>query len=242
MGAVTTKVSSFGVVNTTFYTLLNYIKENDGENLNVCEIGCLDGKYTIPFLKRGHSVDAYEMNMIYLYGGHVQYPIIKDDNNVILQRRTIYGAEDRINIEDLHEKVNLCSNNFFKYNNKQYDVIYSKRALHRDEYADISMKDKILALQNAVKEGGIMYLEYLIYLDDNNTEQLDPNQYLKQGEMQKYFSKGWDILSIVEDRKSIVEKPHIGNPTFHQHRVGMIKARKNQNHIPNYFDINLKFD
>lgn len=242
MGAVTTKVSSFGVVSTTFYTLLNYIKENDGDNLNVCEVGCLDGKYTIPFLKRGYNVDAFDMNMIYLYGGHVQLPIIKDDDNVILQRRTIYGAEDRINIEELHEKVKLYSDNFFKCNHKQYDVVYSKRVLHREEYADISMKDKILALQNAVKEGGIMYIEYLMFLDDNNSEGLNTNQYIKQCEMQKYFSTGWEILSIVEDRNCIIEKPHIGNPTFHKHRVGMIKVRKNKNHVPNYFDINLKFD
>lgn len=118
MGAVTTKVSSFGMINTTFYVFLNYIKENDGENLNICEVGCLDGKYTVPFLKRRYSVDAYELNSVYLYGGHVQLPIIKDENNIILQKRTIYGAEDRINIEELHDKVNLYNENFFETNNK----------------------------------------------------------------------------------------------------------------------------
>lgn len=242
MGAVTTRVSSFGVVSTTFYTLLNYIKENDGENLNVCEVGCLDGKYTVPFLKRGYNVDAYEMNMIYLYGGHVQYPIVKEDDSIILQRRTIYGAEDRINIEELHDKVNLCSENFFKCNRKQYDVVYSKRALHREEYADIPMDKKIKALKDAVKEDGIMYLEYLMWLDDDNTDNLNSNQYLKQCEMQNYFKEGWEILSIVEDRKCIIDSPHIGNPTFHKHRIGMIKVRKNKNHKNNYFNVNMIFD
>lgn len=143
MGAVTTKVSSFGVVGTTFYTLLKFIKESDGENLEICEVGCLDEIYPIPFLKRGYKVDVFEINMIYLYGGHVQLPIVKEDGTIILQRRTIYGAEDRINIEELHDNVNLYSENFFKYNRKKYDVVYSKRVLHREEYADIPMKEKI---------------------------------------------------------------------------------------------------
>ena len=242
MGAVTTRVSSFGIVGTTFYTLLNYIKNKDGENLSVCEIGCLDGKYTIPFLKRGYSVDAYEMNMIYLYGGHVQYPIVNEKNKIILQRRTIYGAEDRINIEKLHDKANLYSDNFFRCNKKQYDIVYSKRALHREEYMDIPMEQKIEALKDAVKEDGIMYLEYLMWLDDDNSDNLNPNQYIKQCQMQNYFTAGWKILSLVEDRKCILEKPHIGNPIYHKHRVGMIKVRKNKSSEKKYYNINMIFN
>ncbi len=96
------KVSSFGVVGTTFYTLLKYIKENDGENLEICDVGCLDDIYTIPFLKRGYKVYAFEMNMIYLYGGHVQMPILNESNEITFQRRTIYGTEDRINFRMLN--------------------------------------------------------------------------------------------------------------------------------------------
>ena len=80
--------------------------------------------------------------MIYLYGGHVQLPIINENNEIILQRRTIYGAEDRINIEQLHDKVKLCSENSFEFNKKSYDVVYSKRVLHRKEYSKISMRKK----------------------------------------------------------------------------------------------------
>ena len=241
MGAVITKASSFGTVGTTFYTLLKYIKKNYGENLEICDVGCLDGIYTIPFLKKGYKVYAFEMNMIYLYGGHVQLPIINENNEIILQRRTIYGAEDRINIEQLHDKVKLCSENFFECNKKSYDVVYSKRVLHRKEYSKIPMSKKIKALQNAVKENGLIYLENLMWNDDENTENLNSNQYIKQCEMQKYFKDGWDILSIVEDRKGIDELPHIANPTFHKHRVGVIKARKNKQFKPDYFKVNMIF-
>ena len=103
------------------------------------------------------------------------------------------------------------------------------------------MSKKIKALQNAVKENGLIYLEYLMWNDDENTENLNSNQCIKQCEMQKYFKDGWDILSIVEDRNGIDELPHIGNPTFHKHRVGMIKARKNKQFKPEYFKVNLIF-
>lgn len=86
MGAVTTRVSSFGRVNTTFYSLLKFLNEKDGENLEVCDFGCLDGLHTIPFLKKGYLVDAFDMNEIYLYGGHIQMPIIYEDGQVVLQR------------------------------------------------------------------------------------------------------------------------------------------------------------
>ena len=51
------------------------------------------------------------MNEIYLYGGHIQMLIIYEDGQVVLQRRTMYGAEDRINIEGLHDKVRLYNIN-----------------------------------------------------------------------------------------------------------------------------------
>ena len=66
MGAVTTRVSSFGRVNTTFYSLLKFLNEKDGENLEVCDFGCLDGLHTIPFLKKGYLVDAFDMNDLYV--------------------------------------------------------------------------------------------------------------------------------------------------------------------------------
>lgn len=53
MGAVTTRVSSFGRINTTFYSLLKFLEERDGHNLEICDFGCLDGLHTIPFLKKG---------------------------------------------------------------------------------------------------------------------------------------------------------------------------------------------
>lgn len=242
MGAVVSKVSSFGPVGTTFYTLLRFLKMNDGENLNVCEVGCLDGKYTIPLLKRGYNVDAYEMNNIYLYGGHVQYPVVREDESVILQKRTIYGAEDRINIEELHDNVNLYNENFFLYNNKQYDFVFTIRSLNRDEYADISMDKKIKALQDAVKEDGVLYIEYLMWLDDKNEEGLNNDQYIKQCEMKKYFDNNWEIITLVEDRNHIIEEPHIGNPVFHKHRVGAIKARKKKNFEKKYFNVNTFFN
>ena len=61
----------------------------DGENLEVCDFGYLDGLHTIPFLKKGYLVDAFDMNEIYLYGGHIQMLIIYEDGQVVLQRRTM---------------------------------------------------------------------------------------------------------------------------------------------------------
>ena len=99
---------------------------------------------------------------------------------------------------------------------------------------------KIEKLKSLVKDDGIMYLEYLMWLDDKNTDNLNPNQYLKQCEMETYFREGWEILSLVEDRNCIVEDPHIGNPTFHKHRVGMIKVRKEKNYKKEHFNITIK--
>ena len=139
------------------------------------------------------------MNMIYLYGGHVQLPIVKEEDIIILQRRTIYGAEDRINIEELHDNVKLYSDNFFEYSGKNMMFVYSKWALHREEYADIPMYKKIDALKKTVKDDCLMYLEYLMWNDVENTEVLNPNQYFKQCEMQTYF-KGWLGYSIFDWR------------------------------------------
>lgn len=74
------------------------------------------------------------------------------------------------------------------------------------------MKRKVEKLKSLVlvKDDKIMYLEHLMWLDDKNTDNLNPNQYLKQCEMETYFREGWEILSLVEDCNCIVKNPHIG--------------------------------
>ncbi|UKI26787.1 MAG: hypothetical protein L6V91_08620 [Bacilli bacterium] len=110
------------------------------------------------------------MNEIYIYGGHIQMPIIYEDGQGVLQRRTMYGAEDRINIEGLHDGVRLYNKSIFECCNRQYDVVYSKRGLSRKEYSHIPMKRKIEKLKSLVKDDGIMYLEYLMWLDDKKIQ------------------------------------------------------------------------
>lgn len=161
MGAVTTRVSSFGRINTTFYSLLKFLEERDGHNLEICDFGCLDGLHTIPFLKKGHIVDGFDMNDVYLYDGHIHLPIVKENGQIILQRRTIYGAEDRINIENLFNKARL-------YNKNIFDCCDRKKDLYPNEYeynpftpskVDFLVSNDIKAGRSAIHYGN----EFLSY-------------------------------------------------------------------------------
>ncbi len=236
MGSVVTKASSFGRLPTNFYNLLKYIEKNYEKSLKICDVGCLDGLYTIPFLKKGYYVYAYELNPIYLYGGHVDYPVLGQRKSIIVQTRTIYGAQDRINLEKLQNRVTLLNQNFFEKNAIQYDIVYVNCVLNRLEYANIPMDYKIKKLQKAVKNNGLIYIRYLL----SNSNYDNNNMYLSLGQMKKYFSENWKILSIVENRKSINSCPHIGNLKYHYHKFGVIKAIKIESYFEKNYKVNLK--
>ncbi len=232
--------SVFGSPPTSFQPLIKEIKKDlKKQNIEACDIGCLDGKNSFAIASNGFKVDCYELNDLYINGGQAQYPFLVDDT-ISLEEIQLYGLKRRLKLKfsQSTDNINVIEKNFYKENTKQYDFVYTRRSLSRNEYSDLTMSQKIQVLKNSVKEKGILYIEYLI----ETAEEKDPNKYLKKGQMKEYFNrKGWIMCYCIESDDLIEEKPDLEHPTFHKHNVGRIKVIKDKNKKLDFYKINLIF-
>lgn len=232
--------SVFGSPPSSFTEMMNEIKnEFKDKKIEACDIGCLDGKHSFLTAKNVTKLDCYELNDLYINGGEVVYPFLIN-NNIIREEIQIYGLKKRMNLNFRTGNYNMevIHKNFYKENQKQYDFVYTRRSLSREEYSDLTMNQKIQILKNSVKEKGILYIEYLIQTE----EEQDPNKYLKRGQMEEYFNrKGWQIYYCNEGDHLIEEKPDIEHSTFHTHNVGRIKVMKDKNKKLEFYKVNLIF-
>lgn len=232
--------SVFGSQPTSFQSLIKEIRNDlKKENIEACDIGCLDGRNSFVIASDGFKVDCYEINEFYINGGQAQYPFLVIDT-ISLEEIQLYGLKRRLklNFSQSTGNINVVEKNFYKENTKQYDFVYTRRSLSRKEHSDLSINQKIQILKNSVKEKGILYIEYLIETD----EEKDPAKYLKRGQMEEYFNrKGWILYYCTEGDGLIEEKPDLEHPTFHKHNVGRVKVMKDKNKKLDFYKVNLIF-
>ena len=46
--------------------------------LTACVVGCSDGKFVLPLLRRGHAVSAYDIDAVAIFGGEKTFPQRRD--------------------------------------------------------------------------------------------------------------------------------------------------------------------
>lgn len=178
----------------------------------------VDGWHVFPFTSYGHKVTTYEPDSLFIHGGEVF-----EGNKKI----EIYGLEKRLKAYDKQQNVCYLQKNFFEQpSTKKYDFVYAVQSLSRECNSHISMEEKIHALQNAVKEGGCIYIYYYLAIIDD-VIRYPINQYPRDGDISSYFSSNeWEVLYQKDRKKIRLDQPHFGNPTTHYHRIGYIYARK----------------
>lgn len=190
----------------------------------------LDGYIAKVFLRRGHSVDMYEENKLFLEGGKI-------DNF------TTNGFYNIVNDEELNDFVKVIESNFYKQRiNKQYDFVFCHESLHLNNNKDILMKTKIRKLLSSVKNDGYIYISYYLAKDNEDNITYPKEQYLRPFEMKQYFdTNNWDIIYSFEGRTK-EHGSHPGDNSKHSHIVGSIFVkRKNLRKKLNYrYTYNIK--
>lgn len=192
-----------------------------------------DGRLCMCPLRSGREVTVYEPNEIYLYGGKQKVPIKNLENNeIVFKDKTTMGLQDRLNLEFLENNAVIYNENFYEAHlDNKYGFVAASKSLDRIENKNISMSDKIEKLKDVVQPGGYLYIEYYIALDENDYESYPENQYMRYGEMEKFFkNEDWSILSIQE--KPTTEDITKMNPESKKIIFGIIDARrKKENNI-----------
>ena len=191
-----------------------------------------DGRLGMCPLRLGVSTTIYEPSHILMYGGKLITPIKNLENNdIVYKEKTTLGLIDRIQLEFLEENADLHNENFYESNNdKKFGYVAACRSFDRDENKDIPIKDKIEKLKKSVKDGGYLYIEYYISLDDNDLEKYPLNSFLRYGEMKEYFnSNDWIVISISEEATQ--EEINVMNLESKPIILGRIEVRRKKEKI-----------
>lgn len=229
--------SCWGKPPARIYNFIKKIKSNS----TICIVGCSDGKFVFPFLRKGFDVTAIDIDEIALFGGEKTIPEARKSipkckyNNSPDKRKydhlpakTIYidGLLKRVRQEKLEEKFHLIMNDYYRNPPaQQFDVVFTSCSIQYKANRSIPVENLIFTLKNNVKTNGYLYMDYMMPLEDSH--EWKSEHFLRTGQIRKYFETDeWEICYIQEMKKPVFEAAHIDRPEDHFHRFGYILAKK----------------
>lgn len=220
------------------YKLINLAKEKYGKDFTACIVGCSDGKFLMPFAREHIKVTGYDIDEIALYGGEKDFPIVEEkiiyqyspnfsSIDYKLERKRVYGIIERLQIENLENYATIEKRDFYKTNNKeQFDVVFTSCSLHYSVNKDFTLEEKTKMLQDIVKPNGLLYMDYMMAIDEDDYETYPSNKFYRKGEIKNYFDNNWEIISCRENEKPSFEGAHVDCVRDHFHRFGYVLAQK----------------
>ena len=220
------------------YKLVKVVEELEKENKTVCIVGCSDGKFLMPFVRKGIFTVGYDIDEIALYGGKKLFPI-KNDNKKYkysknfkskefeLEERRVLGTTERLEIEGLTEYADVSICDFYKNTpDRQFDLVFTSCSLHYSKNAYCSLEEKVKKLQSVVAVGGYLYMDYMMAIDEKDYETYPESKFFRKREVLNYFGKDFEIISIKENDMISFEAAHVDCVRDHFHRFGYVFARR----------------
>lgn len=231
--------SCWGAPPDRIYHFINGLPENIK---NICVVGCSDGKFVMPFLRKNYTVTAIDLDKIALYGGVKHKPVSREKiekkiyvssekkpvyHELPMENVTIDGLLNRCVKEKLTDKLNIIETNFYRSPpNEKYDVLFTSCSLQYKTNRDIPVTEIMDVLMDHVNDGGFLYMDYMMPLEDRHIWK-SPH-YFRTGQIRRFFDDKWDIKYIYEMKHPIFEAAHIDRAEDHFHRFGYILARKRE--------------
>lgn len=223
--------------------IYNFIKEIERTldcNSSIAVVGCSDGKFVFPFLRKGYEVTAIDFDKTALFGGKKIAPITRNNvpslkyshsdkkieyDKLPTQEITILGLKKRAELEGFLNKLHIIETDFYTAPpNEQYDVLFTSCSLQYKSNRKIPMGSIMYTLKSHIKINGYIYMDYMMPLEDSHYWKSD--HFFRTGEIKKWFCEDWKILHIKEMRNPVFEAAHIDRPEDHFHRFGYILARR----------------
>ncbi len=220
------------------YKLLNILKSENRENVEICIVGCSDGKFLMPFARAGIKVTGYDIDEIALYGGEKLFPIkevnIKYEFNTKfkskdfpLEKRRVYGVCERLHLENLESFANVKLLDFYKNTpSDSFDLVFTSCSLHYSKNAEYSLQDKVQKLGSIVKKGGYLYLDYMMAIVEDDYENFPESKFFRKGQIKNMLSDCFEIIYNKENFNPSFEGAHVDCVKDHFHRFGYIFARR----------------
>lgn len=220
------------------YKFIKLAENYFGGNINACIVGCSDGKFLMPFVRKHYKVVGYDIDEIALYGGNKLFPIVNKkvkynyDKNFIsrkyeLEIKKVPGVIERLKQEGLNKYAKIQRRDFYKSRNKEkFNIVFTSCSLHYSINKNLTLKEKTKKLQDIVSNGGYLYIDYMMATEDSDYERYSANKFYRTDEVAKYFGRDWEIIHIRENLKPTFEGAHVDRAIDHFHRFGYILAKK----------------
>ena len=220
------------------YKLINLAENKFNKNFNACIVGCSDGKFLMPFARKGYLVTGYDIDDIALFGGEKDFPIVKEkriykysknfkSKEYALERKRVFGTVERLEKENISNNAIIEKRDFYKnLPNKKFDVVFTSCSLHYTVNKDFTLKDKTEKLQSIVAKKGLLYMDYMMAIDEDDYINYPDTKFFRKGEIKNYFNDNWKIISIVENNKPTFEGAHVDCVRDHFHRWGYVLAER----------------
>ena len=230
--------SIWGEPPSRLYRLMRIAQTTLPKEYNVCIVGCSDGKFLLPFARAGHFVTGYDVDTIDLYGGMKDFPI--RDSDIIpdysedfispsysLETREILGVCKRVQLENLDSLVKIEERDFYKNTpNIEFDLVFTSCSLHYTLNNGFTLAEKTKKLQSIVKHGGLLYMDYMMALNEADFKKYPDYKFYRNGEAASFFDESWQILSCYEQKKPVFEAAHVVTTYDHFHRFGFLLSRR----------------
>lgn len=230
--------SIWGSPPSRLYSLINKANNLLGESYSVCIVGCSDGKFLLPFARIGKKVTGYDVDTIDLFGGYKEFPIRNNapiatyNKNFIsptypLERRYVDGVCKRLNMEGLESVCTIEERDFYKNVPEQrFDVVFTSCSLHYTLNNVFTLKEKVEKLRSIVSSNGILYMDYMMALEEEDYINYPDYKFFRNGEAKSYFGNDWEILSYYEQKKPVFEAAHVITTYDHFHRFGFLMVQR----------------
>ena len=230
--------SIWGIPPKRLYNLIKIAEKDFKKDYTACIVGCSDGKFLMPFARKGINVVGYDIDEIALYGGIKEFPIVNNkikyqySKNFVsvhykLEKKRILGITERLQLENLQKYAFIEKRDFYKnVPTNKYNVVFTSCSLHYSINSDFTLKDKTKKLQSIVSKNGYLYMDYMMAIDENDYQTYPDYKFYRKNEILNYFDENWEIISFKENHNPTFEGAHVDCTKDHFHRFGYLLARR----------------
>ncbi|MGW3556598.1 class I SAM-dependent methyltransferase [Streptomyces sp. NPDC000963] len=201
---------------TFFPQFLAALREHVSPDATVAVIGASDGKFVLPLAAAGHRVVAVERDPFALRGGEVDLP---GDG-----RARAPGLMDRLESEGLRSRVQVIEADFLSaaLPGASCDAVWTSCSWHYSANHHSPLADFVGRMQSLVREGGLFGAEFMMPVEERHAS---VEHYTSPERLARHFGDDWNIRLTLRTNR-FTERPHIGRPHDHTHRMGLFIAAR----------------
>ncbi|MEV0432082.1 class I SAM-dependent methyltransferase [Nocardia sp. NPDC050413] len=202
---------------TFFPQYLRELNDRHAPGATVTVVGASDGKFVLPLAAAGYEVIAVENDPQALYGGEILLP-----GSGLAHAPSL---TQRIHAAGLTSRVQIQPHDFFhaELSELQADAVWTSCSWHYSANHRRPLGEFIGRMKDLLEPGGLFGAEFMMPVEDHHHL---IEHYTTPDKLFRHFpSDTWEVLLTLRT-DPFTERPHVGQPHDHTHRMGVLFATK----------------